>query len=59
MITADDLRLAHEACRSADIDAQAARDLRKRLIRQALAEGWTHARVAEALGVSRGRIGQL
>jgi AraC-like DNA-binding protein len=59
MVTAEDLRLAHEACRSAEIDAASARQLRKRLIRQALAEGWTHARVAEVLGLSRGRISQL
>lgn len=35
------------------------RDQRNELIRQALAEGWTQQRVADALGVTRGRINQL
>jgi ParB-like chromosome segregation protein Spo0J len=32
---------------------------RNELVREALAEGWTHAQVAEATGLQRSRIGQL
>jgi hypothetical protein len=32
---------------------------RNELVRQALANGWTHAKIAEATGLTRGRIGQL
>jgi hypothetical protein len=32
---------------------------RNQLVREALAEGWTHARIAEATGLTRGRIGQI
>jgi DNA-binding NarL/FixJ family response regulator len=32
---------------------------RDRLIRRALADGWTHAQIAETTGLSRSRIGQL
>jgi DNA-directed RNA polymerase specialized sigma24 family protein len=32
---------------------------RNELVRQALAEGWTHAQIAEATGLQRARIGQL
>jgi hypothetical protein len=35
------------------------RQERNTLVEQALAEGWTHARVAEATGLTRGRIGQM
>lgn len=36
-----------------------ARDARDALIREALAAGMTHAAIAEATGVTRGRINQL
>lgn len=32
---------------------------RNLLIHQAIAEGWSHAQIAEEAGVSRGRIGQM
>lgn len=32
---------------------------RNALVRQALAEGWTHQRISEATGLSRGRISQI
>jgi len=38
---------------------QTALDARNRAIRQALREGHTHAWVAEATGLSRGRINQI
>ena len=32
---------------------------RDNLIREAIAEGWTHARIARATGLTRGRINQI
>lgn len=59
MITADDIRRADREWQEAEADKEAKRLERLRVIKQALAEGWTHARVAKELGVSRGRIGQF
>lgn len=39
--------------------ADTAREERNAGIREALDEGWTHAQIAEATGLTRGRIGQL
>lgn len=35
------------------------REARDRLISQVLAEGWTHAQIAETAGVTRGRVNQI
>ncbi len=59
MITADDIRRADTAWKTAADDAAEKSEERKRVIRQALTEGWTHAQVAAVLGVTRGRIGQI
>lgn len=59
MVTADDIRRADREWQEAEADKEVKRLERVRVIRQALAEGWTHARVAAELGVTRGRIGQL
>jgi hypothetical protein len=32
---------------------------RNRLVRQAIEDGWTHAQVAAATGLSRARVGQI
>src|SRR5947209_7443622 len=32
---------------------------RNRLVKRAIAKGWTHAQIAEATGLTRGRIGQI
>lgn len=58
-VTAEDLREAEVAYRAASVDQEAARQRRNELVRQALAEGWTHAQVAAATGLTRGRIGQI
>lgn len=58
-VTAEDLRRADAAYRAASADAEAKREARNALIKRALKEGWTHAQVAQELGVSRGRIAQL
>ena len=36
-----------------------ARQERNRLVLEALQAGWTHARIAEATGLTRGRVGQI
>lgn len=59
MITAEDLRRVDAEWKAAQANDKTKAAERRRVIRQALAEGWTHARVAEALGVTRGRIGQF
>ena len=46
----------YEAARARAIILARARDA---LIQQALADGWTHAQIAKATGLTRGRIGQL
>lgn len=44
--------------RSADRTEELRRE-RNALVREALAAGWTHARIAELTGLSRGRVNQL
>jgi cell division protein FtsL len=58
-VTADDLRKAEARYQRASRRAEEARDYRNAAVRAALAEGWTHARIAEATGLTRGRIGQI
>ena len=38
---------------------QTARDARNAAVRQAIADGWTHAQIANATGLTRSRIGQI
>jgi len=58
-MTPDDLHKAEARYQRAFRRSEALREKRNALVRQALAEGWTHARIAEATGLTRGRIGQL
>jgi hypothetical protein len=58
-MTAAQLRKAEARYRRAFAASEAARAARNAVIREAVAEGWTHARLAETLGVSRSRAGQL
>ena len=51
-----DAEAAHEA---ASRVADQAREVRNDLVRDALADGWTHARISEASGLSRARVGQI
>jgi transcriptional regulator with XRE-family HTH domain len=53
------LHNAELAYRSAAKRAETLRAKRNGLVTIALAEGWTHARIAEATGLTRGRVGQL
>jgi DNA-directed RNA polymerase specialized sigma24 family protein len=58
-MTADELQEAEAAYRAAFARAEELRQKRNRLVREAIAEGWTHARIAEATGLTRGRVNQL
>jgi hypothetical protein len=58
-VTAADLEHAELRYRKAAARAEEWRETRNRLVREALASGWTHARISEATGLSRGRVGQI
>jgi DNA-directed RNA polymerase specialized sigma24 family protein len=58
-VTADQLREAEAAFRAASLATEAALEQRTALLHRALDEGWTHAQIAEATGLSRGRVGQI
>lgn len=58
-MTTKDLRSAEARYQRASSLAEQARTERNEMVRVALTEGWTHAQIAQATGLSRGRIGQL
>jgi DNA-binding NarL/FixJ family response regulator len=58
-MTPDELRKAEHRYKLAVLKSESAREERNRLVREALAEGWTHAQIAEATGLTRGRVGQI
>lgn len=58
-MTDKDLRKAQAALEAAFARAEALRASRDEMVTAALAAGWTHARIAEATGLTRGRIGQF
>jgi len=57
--TVETLRAAARAYERAAAGAERARSHRNALVRAALADGWTHAEIAEVAGLSRGRIAHL
>ena len=58
-MTRDILRNAETQYKRASRRAEDMRGYRNKMIAQALVEGWTHARIAEATGMTRGRVGQI
>ena len=58
-MTAVELRRTEARYQRAFRVSEARREERNAALREALAEGWTHARIAEATGLTRGRVGQL
>lgn len=58
-MTAEELRKAEARYQRAFAVADAAREARNALIADALRSGWTHAQIAEATGLTRGRVGQM
>lgn len=59
MITAEQLRSAEARYQRASLRYERTREERNALILKALDAGWTHAQIAEATGLSRGRVGQI
>jgi hypothetical protein len=58
-VTVDELRKAEARYQRAFARSEELRLERNALILEALGAGWTHAKIAEATGMSRGRIGQI
>lgn len=53
------LALAEQDFREAVERVEELRQVRNDNVRTAIAQGWTHAQIAQATGLTRGRIGQL
>lgn len=58
-VTADELSRLESAWREATRVSEQAREARNDAVRRALDEGWTHAQISRATGLTRGRIGQI
>jgi DNA-binding NarL/FixJ family response regulator len=58
-MTADQLRATEARYQRAFRRSETAREERNRAVQEALAAGWTHAQIAEATGLTRGRVGQI
>lgn len=58
-LTEHDLQRAEQRFREAAAKTEELRENRNRIVKDALASGWTHARIAEATGLTRGRVNQL
>lgn len=58
-MSADELRKTEAAYRAASRRAEKLREERNAAVRKALAEGMTHQQIADATGLTRGRINQL
>ncbi len=59
MMTAAELRKIEARYQRASVRSEQLRQERNALICAALDAGWTHAAIAEATGLSRGRIAQI
>lgn len=58
-MTDTELREAEARYQRAFRRSEQLRQERNAMIRQALAEGWTHAQIAAATGLTRSRVGQF
>jgi hypothetical protein len=58
-MTAAELRKAEARYQRAFARSEAAREARNAAVKAALAEGWTHARISKATGLTRSRVGQI
>jgi DNA-binding NarL/FixJ family response regulator len=54
-----ELRRTELAYRGVAYDAEALRQQRNAAVGRAIAEGWTHAQIAKATGLTRSRVGQI
>jgi len=58
-MTTDELRQAEVSYRQAYTRSEELRAKRNAAVKTALANGWTHAQIAEATGLTRSRVGQI
>lgn len=58
-MTADELRQAEERYQLAFALAEEERAQRNEAFRKAARDGWTHAQIADATGLTRSRVGQI
>jgi hypothetical protein len=58
-VTAADLRKAEARYQRAFRRSEQEREARNAVIHAALDAGWTHARIADATGMTRARVGQI
>jgi DNA-binding NarL/FixJ family response regulator len=58
-MTARELRKREATYRTASRRYEQAREARNQAVSDAIAEGWTHAQIAAATGLTRSRVGQL
>jgi DNA-binding NarL/FixJ family response regulator len=58
-MTANQLRATEARYQRAFRASEAQRQERNAAVRAALAEGWTHQQIADATGLTRGRISQI
>lgn len=58
-VSADQLREAQEAFEAAEATREQTRERRNQLVSEARNEGWTQQQIADATGITRGRINQL
>lgn len=58
-VTKRKLEQAEATYRAAALRAEQNRQRRNALVGEAIAEGWTHARIADATGLARSRVSQL
>lgn len=58
-MTAEELKKTEAAYRAAVRRMDAKREARNAAVREALADGMTHQQIADATGLTRGRINQL
>ena len=54
-----ELREAQREVERTQLDAQQALAYREALVHKAIRDGFTHAQIAEATGLTRGRVGQI
>lgn len=58
-MTREELRKAEARYQRAFARSEQLREARNAALREALEEGWTHAQLAEATGLTRARVGQI
>jgi hypothetical protein len=58
-MTAEELRKAEARYQRAFRRYEAERAARNAIVHQALDEGWAQVRIAEAMGLTRARVGQI